>query len=119
MKRAKKEASELPSDFDDTKPWDSFYGNGKVFVARGSRMIELNGANFDIERGDDASGSDGDYWVLSETVVALGTDVSTKQALIALKKVIDALENGRPSKVIEGRIERKRLSNKRKQSAPR
>lgn len=114
MEKAKKSGSELPSDFDDRKPWDSFYGNGRVFVARGSRHIELKGANFDFERLDDSSGSDGDYWVLSETVVALGSDVSRRQAVKALKNIIRVLKAGKPSKVIEGRIERKRANRGRR-----
>lgn len=115
MGKAKEKSSESPSDFDDAKPWASFYGNGKVFVARGSRHIELNGANFDFERLDDKGGSDGDYWVTSETVVALGFDVSRKRAINALKTIIEVLEE-KPIGVIERRIEKKRM-RKRKQRA--
>jgi hypothetical protein len=118
MSKPKKNSSEVPSDFDDTKPWESFYGNGKVFVARGSRHIELNGANFDFERLYDKGGADGDYWITSETVVALGFDVSRKQAVNALKNIIGVLQD-KPSGVIEGRIEKKRMMRKRKQRANR
>jgi len=107
MKQEKNDSAELASDFDDKKPWDLFYGNGRVlFVARGTRMIELNGANFDVERSDQNSGSHGEYWIVSETVVALGGDVSRKQAVIALKKVIDTLEDGAPPKYWKDALKR-------------
>ena len=119
MEKARKNQSELPSDLDATKACDSFYGNGRVFIARDSRHIELNGANFNCERLDDDGDFDGEYWVLSETVVALGADVSRRQAVTALKNIIKALKAGKSSEEAGERKEKKRTLRKRKQRANR
>jgi hypothetical protein len=84
--------------FDDTTLWERFYGNGRVFIARGSRLLALKKANFEIDRLKDKDGSRGDYWITSEVIVGLGYDVSKPEAVRSLRKVIEVLEADESSK---------------------
>ena len=69
---------------------ERFYGNGTVYVAGTERVRTFEEYNFDVE--SLRTEAYGDYWVTSEVVVALGSEVTRKKALRALRRVVARIE---------------------------
>ena len=74
----------------------NFSGFGPVYVADRKRVRAYREKNFDLESLHDREG----FWVTNEVIVALGSDVSRKRAIKALRHIIKRIEyeieKGRP-----------------------
>ena len=70
---------------------EMFYGNGTVYVTDRNRLRTFKEYNFNVE--SLRPKSHGEYWVTDEVIVALGSDVSRKRALKALRHVAERIES--------------------------
>jgi hypothetical protein len=68
-----------------------FYGNGTIYLTGRESVERFNEYNFSVESLRDNSSLD--YWVTDEVIVALGCDVSRKQAIERLHRVIERMES--------------------------
>jgi hypothetical protein len=66
----------------------NFSGFGPVYVADRNRVRAYRENNFDLESLHERGG----FWVTSEVIVALGSDVSRKRAIKILWHVIKRIE---------------------------
>jgi len=90
-KAAPSTRSQCNERYDSIDSVRDFYGDGTVYVADKNRVTVLDENLFNVESLHPKC--DGDHWVANEVVVALGSDVSRKKALEALRLLIKRIES--------------------------
>ena len=83
-------SKEYKMSSDNIDSWRLFYGNGTVYISQGDRVREFDEYNFDVE--SLRAKAWGEYWVTEDVIVALGSEVSKKKALKALRNVIKRIK---------------------------